>query len=393
MPDFSWEQVLIVCALMFSAGLWVQSRYHWLSYFRRRPSLADLQAKAKPKPESTALKNKSTRLVAGRTIGDLHSQGDLSFQASMDMAEAHRRQGDIQSAIEIHQSLYGRPGLSWEALQQAQLELAKDFYTAGILGRAEDLFRSLIAQRGAYSTDAARYLLKIYQQQKDWAAAVDVFAADSNLAQTGLKLEQVHMLCEHAQHIADTDPKKARRLIADAAALNTDSRRPLISSIRMAVMSGEGRELNRLLQRYIEMHGDRMDLLRDLLYSVMVKKPDYLARILPVLQRNQANPDVRLVHGELLCRLGKMGEGVALLDSVNANGVTVAFQLEHLARQNGQAPLDRIARTLAPLKERHWLYRCSHCGYETSTHHWHCPQCDRWETLGVSQGQFANLLI
>ena len=104
MPDFSWEQVLIVCALMFSAGLWVQSCYHWLSYFRRRPSLADLQAKAKPKPESTALKNKSTRLVAGRTIGDMHSQGDLSFQASMDMAEAHRRQGDIQSAIEIHQS-------------------------------------------------------------------------------------------------------------------------------------------------------------------------------------------------------------------------------------------------------------------------------------------------
>lgn len=391
MPDFSWQQVLVLCAVVFGVGLWVQHRFHWLNYFRRRPSLD--QFKQASSSSAPGTNNKSLRSSALRNLEDQFAQGNLSFNASLELADVYRRQGDLQAAIDIHQSLYGRPGLSWDAQQRAQLELAKDFYSAGILGRAEDLFRSLIGQRGVYSTDAARLLLKIYQQQKDWAAAVNLFDTHRSLANNGLKLDQVHMLCEQAQHLAGGDHPKALKLVNAAAGIDIESRRPLITLISLAIQSGADRDLNKHLQRYIDQHGNRMDLLRDILRSLCLKRPETLKRITPVLERNHHHAEVRLLHGDLLCRLERVEEGVALLDGVPVNGVTIAYQLQHLSQRKIDPSLERIARTLSPLKDQHWLYRCSHCGYETSAHHWHCPQCDRWETLNLNQGQFANLLI
>ncbi|MFY0665913.1 MAG: hypothetical protein JXQ97_14925 [Natronospirillum sp.] len=369
----------------------MQYRFHWLNYLRRRPSFKDISAN--DSASAPAIKVKEPKSSAVRSLEDQFLQGTLSFNASLELAEVHRRQGDVQAAIDIHQSLYGRPGLSWDAQQRAQLELAKDFYSAGILGRAEDLFRSLIAQHGSYSTDAARLLLKIYQQQKDWAAAVSLFDAHRTLASNGLNLDHVHMLCEQAQYLAASDTNKALKLVKEASDISVVSRRPLITYISLAVQSGADRDLNRHLQRYIDQHSDRMDLLRDILRTLCLKRPEYVTRITPVLERNHNNADVRLIHGDLLCRLDRMEEGVALLDSVPVNGVTIAYQLQHLSQRQREPSLERIARTLSPLKDQHWLYRCSHCGYETSAHHWHCPQCDRWETLNLNQGQFANLLI
>ncbi|WLD56755.1 hypothetical protein NFC81_08425 [Salinispirillum sp. LH 10-3-1] len=391
MPDFSWQQVVILSAVIFGAGLWVQYRFHPLNYLRKRPSLKDFSLREGTPPD--ALSASAPKSSAVRSLEDQFSQGNLSFNASLELAEVYRRQGDVQAAIDIHQSLYGRPGLSWDSQQRAQLELAKDFYSAGILGRAEDLFRSLIAQHGTYSTEAARLLLKIYQQQKDWEAAVNLFKAHQSLASNGLSLDHVHMLCEQAQYLAGSDTKKALQLVKEAVAIDAVSRRPLISFISLAVQSGADSDLNRYIQRYIDQHSDRMDLLRNVLRSLCLKRPEYVNRITPVLTKNHHNPEVRLIHGDLLCRLERMEEGVALLDSVPVNGVTIAYQLQHLSQRQREPSLERIARTLSPLKDQHWLYRCSHCGYETSAHHWHCPQCDRWETLNLNQGQFANLLI
>ncbi len=54
-----------------------------------------------------------------------------------------RRKGQVDRATRIHQNLIARPSLTEEQRLQAIYELAQDYYKAGLLDRAEDLFSEL----------------------------------------------------------------------------------------------------------------------------------------------------------------------------------------------------------------------------------------------------------
>jgi lipopolysaccharide biosynthesis regulator YciM len=59
-----------------------------------------------------------------------------------------RRRGEVDKAIRVHQNLLARPRLSPRFRAQAELELARDYLAAGLLGRAESLLKEL-AGRGS----------------------------------------------------------------------------------------------------------------------------------------------------------------------------------------------------------------------------------------------------
>ena len=48
----------------------------------------------------------------------------------------------------------------------ALFELAQDYFKAGLLDRAEELFLKL--EGTSYAEQALRFLLEIYEQEKDW---------------------------------------------------------------------------------------------------------------------------------------------------------------------------------------------------------------------------------
>ena len=54
-----------------------------------------------------------------------------------------RRRGEVDQAIRIHQNLLARPVLSSVHRAQTELELARDYLAAGLLGRAENLLLEL----------------------------------------------------------------------------------------------------------------------------------------------------------------------------------------------------------------------------------------------------------
>src|SRR5690606_15938028 len=55
-----------------------------------------------------------------------------------------RRKGEAAKAIRIHQNVLDRRGLTSKQHHEAQLELARDYVSAGLLDRAESLFQELI---------------------------------------------------------------------------------------------------------------------------------------------------------------------------------------------------------------------------------------------------------
>jgi len=83
-----------------------------------------------------------------------------------------RRRGEVDRAIRVHQNIIARSRLSDSLRHQATLELARDFYKAGLLDRAEQLFNKLL-ERGVDEAVVCQHLVEIYQQEKEWAKAID----------------------------------------------------------------------------------------------------------------------------------------------------------------------------------------------------------------------------
>ena len=78
-----------------------------------------------------------------------------------------RRRGEVERAIRMHQNLVERSDLAPEQRLHALYELAQDYFKAGLLDRAEELFLKLEGRRIPRS--ALRFLLEIYEQEKEWA--------------------------------------------------------------------------------------------------------------------------------------------------------------------------------------------------------------------------------
>src|SRR6266705_2857509 len=77
-----------------------------------------------------------------------------------------RRRGEYDRAIRMHQNLLERADLGGEQRLHAMVELGQDYLKAGLLDRAEEMFLKL--KGSPHRAEALKFLLEIYQQEKDW---------------------------------------------------------------------------------------------------------------------------------------------------------------------------------------------------------------------------------
>ncbi len=144
-----------------------------------------------------------------------------------------RRRGEVARAIRVHQNIAARGGLSQELRNQARLELGRDYLKAGLLDRAEHLFRRLSAE-GAHERQACQYLVDIYQQEKEWSRAIEVARRIAGSDPAHWQIRIAHYHCElgeaalargdvgearvRAEHARCEDAECVRALLLRAAA-------------------------------------------------------------------------------------------------------------------------------------------------------------------------------
>src|SRR5690606_36395093 len=80
-----------------------------------------------------------------------------------------RRKGEAAKAFRIHQNVLDRRGLTSKQHHEAQLELARDYVSAGLLDRAESLFQELIQLDSFYKSQALNSSLKSIRMKKSGA--------------------------------------------------------------------------------------------------------------------------------------------------------------------------------------------------------------------------------
>lgn len=298
-----------------------------------------------------------------------------------------RRRGETDRAIRMHQLLVDREDLSEEQRLQALGELGQDFLKAGLLDRAEAVFLRLRETRA--NDLALRYLLEIYQQEKDWAKAIEVASALPDHEGLHWQTEVANFHCELAtQALASSRLDDVRRHVDEALATNRRCVRA--SLIQGDLLVAEGRDeaaldawtriesqdpvyLALAAQRIMDAYGrmGRVEQGHQLLRSWLERHPslDLLDELFH-WEMDKLGPKAayELVRDELrrnptLLGLDKLLEAALLAAPAEQRGdIELVKQLIH-------GHTRKVAR-----------YRCDACGFKARQFHWRCPACGGWET-------------
>jgi len=298
-----------------------------------------------------------------------------------------RRRGETDRAIRIHQLLVDREDLSQEQRLQALAELGEDFLKAGLLDRAEAVFLKL---RDSGAKDVALpFLLEIYQQEKDWAKAIEVARALPNHESVMWRREVANFHCELAAGaLANSRLDEVRAHLDEAFAINRGCVRA--SMLLGDLLQAEGRDqealeawkrvenqdpvyLSLVAERVMEAYErlGRVDQGHQLLRSWMESHAS-LGLLDELFQREleKAGPPAAyaMVREELrrnptLLGLEKMLEAAVLSAPPELRSdIEMVKQLIH-------GHTRKVAR-----------YRCSACGFKARQFQWRCPACGGWET-------------
>lgn len=341
----------------------------------------------------------------------LSEQQDKALEVFLQLAEVNRetvethlalgnlfrRRGETDKAIHCHKRIIERDDLSDEQRIQALLELGEDYMRAGLLDRAEKLFSELVGLSGADERreTATRYLLDIYQQEKDWDKAIEQAVALERLTgeSSGRMIAQFY--CELAQiAVANDNRDLAERHLRQARRYNPSSARARIIEGELARDAGDLEVAIKAYQSACEVHGHC-----------------FIQVLEPLLECHRETGGLeqleQWLHQQVAAGAG-VSAALALARLIQEReGATAAraFLLECLQRRPSVRGLDYLVELMAGHKDtledvrpellqemvRRLLdgqpvYRCQQCGFSGQTYHWLCPSCRRWETSRPIQG-------
>ncbi len=309
-----------------------------------------------------------------------------------------RRRGETERAIRMHKNLLERSDLGQEQRLHAMLELGQDYLKAGLLDRAEEVFLKL--KGSPHRVEAHKFLLEIYQQEKDWLKAIGIAQElEKDLGQSSQK-EIANYYCELAVFEAThSRPDEAKRHIEKALAAH-----------RKCVRA------NMILGDLAAAAGDQAGAI-EAWKHIEQQNPAYLALVAQrLLESHRA--------------LGRTGEGLTLLrgylasfpsldlldvafqSTLGEEGAEAAYRLvkDELRRNQTLLGLDKLLEAqilVAPAERRHDLelvrnlvhshtqrlarYRCENCGFKARQFYWHCPACGGWETYPPKRSEEFDL--
>ena len=298
-----------------------------------------------------------------------------------------RRRGEIERAIRMHQNLVARPDLGRDQKTLALYELAQDYLKAGLLDRAEELFLKLEGTQ--HAEPALKFLLDIYEQEKDWLKAIGVAGKLESLTGRSHQKDIANFYCEMAgNEIMQSRPEAARPHLDQA-----------IAHHRLCVRAN-------LLLGDLEQSLGKLDTALSAWQRIESQNPEYLSlvgeRIYRVFKlQNKAAEGVTLLRGYLakypsLDLLNTVFDGVlesqgsesayALVRSELRRSPTLLGLDKLLEAQLIDVPVERrqdleLTKTLVHQHARGLaMYKCDECGFRARQFYWHCPACGSWET-------------
>ena len=293
------------------------------------------------------------------------------------LGKMFRNRGEVNRALRVHQHLVARPDLDNSQRQTAMLALGEDFFAAGMLDRAESVFREIM-RNYPKNTLACEPLRHIYEQLQDWDKAIELASCSIDEKSARNRLV-AHYLCEQAEECLHKNQlfqmdEKLKRASAAFPGSARGERSSALKHFQQAIQH-EQRLLGTLTRRLLE----------------VFPQPAELNQIQAFVNREyQQKKDNRLFPAMLNIAKasGQQQEMLPLihqhLQNEPSSLPTIARATELLTEQEeGQQrlPLHSVSLALNRLLLSQPRFQCSQCGYRLHEYLWRCPACHQWDTI------------
>jgi lipopolysaccharide biosynthesis regulator YciM len=339
----------------------------------------------------------------------LNEQPDKAIEAFLEVAkmdpdtlELHfalgalfRRRGELDRSIRIHQNLVDRADLAQDPRMKALYELGQDFLKAGLLDRAETVFRRL--ETGAHARDALRNILEIQMLTKDWQQAIETAARLEKMGCPALNADVAHFHCELASaELLKGDPERARRQLDAALGQNRRSARAWIMLGDLEAQSGDDDKAIADWRRIEELNPPFLPLVAERLmqaYTRLGRSDEGLALLRAYLERRPSPDLLHLLFQSVADRQGWQAARQLAAEELRRNPSLRALD-DFLQASNAVNPEaaetkveNQLAQDLVHRQVSHDAnYQCGNCGFKARQFFWQCPACARWESIPPERG-------
>lgn len=300
-----------------------------------------------------------------------------------------RRRGEVDRAIRIHQNIVARPHLNRAHKADALLELGRDYLRAGLLDRAESLLKEVI-HIGGQQNQAYRHLREVYEQEKDWANAIEMAIRLQN--DCGVPQAEViaHYYCELGETmIARGQRDHASQYAGKALTYDRNSAR---ASILLGDLAFDNADYNGSIKFYTDVNTQKQEFLPLVLpklkeaYARQGSESGYLDILQGIRRENRSISVVLSLIESFNARDNRQAVDTIFADELNRPMVPLRIireliQVKLKADQADGATLESIARALDSHLGSLASHLCCRCGLETKGLFWQCPSCHGWGTI------------
>jgi lipopolysaccharide assembly protein B len=378
-----WLPVIIFLAL-FSG--WLIGRYS-----KSRPSntnQADLNSCSEHYIQGLnyLLANKSDKAI--ELFVELVKVDRDTIETHLALGNLFRSKGEVDRAIKIHQNLIARPNLDQGQRVMALSELAEDYQKAGLLDRAENLYKELV-QINPQNALAHRQLLQLYSMEKSWQEARASAQVLLELNEPDARLILSHCYCELAQQLLNSgNLRMAREQLG--LALQTDSQctRASLLLIEVHLKNNEINKATKLFDQLLEVNSHQIELLIPAARELLLNRGstrEYQRFLLRQYEKMPVSPlAVELLESYLS---GDQHEELhvfikqALKQSASLDVFEFAMRYFKANPQYLDDTWPDLTSQFKQIKNKRVAYSCNHCGYGSQTLFWNCPSCKSWASL------------
>jgi lipopolysaccharide biosynthesis regulator YciM len=306
------------------------------------------------------------------------------------LANLYSSAGDIERAIRIRQGIILRPNLDSAIRLRAIFDLGSDYKRGGVLDRALSAFQKVIESE-PNNLEAHEQIERIYEDLHDWDRAFKTRQTISKL----VKGDHRHILAHHKTELAkvrekDGDEVSAEKAYKEAISifdgcvdaylhlgdLYLSQQRHKAALAKWKKVVDVAPEFTFLAYQRLERAYAKMDnpgLVGDFLKEVARQNSDVSTQL--ALARYLYN------EGEVDAAVDQVRQAIKLAPSFLDARKFIGEVL--LKEGRNEEALVAYKELLLSLDFPFLQFRCNNCGYRPEKLAWRCPQCLKWDSIGI----------
>ena len=375
-----WLFLLILSAILIG---WLLGR--WQPFKKSNAQHSDLFTEKYASGLNYLLSDDSDNAI--KIFTDLVDVNKETIGIHIALGKLFRSKGEVDRAIKIHQNLLARPNLTRRQRHMAIAELASDYLKAGLLDRAEKLYREMI-ELNADTRQAYQRLLDLYITEKSWEEAAECARLLYKMGEPEANVIYSQCLCEIASNAVDSGNNRLAHTSLDRA-LEVDAGcvRAALILIRLHLKTDNTARAKGIFQRLIQQSPEYMPLYIEPARQIYHGNDN---RVYQEFLQNQyqRHHSTRLAIAllEHYVRNGEIEKARQFLSEVLNQ--SPSFEVFEFALRFSKSNPDQLGETRETLstylktwQDKKIEYICSRCGYESHAIQWLCPSCRNWASM------------